>query len=129
VQAVAAKCHGKRTSGRDAKKNERFMGQVSCFVLPLFFPLSHARVYCDYRLDCDGSFTDSLFAPGRDYLLLYKPVIGLPVPLAIRPVIYFLFSSLVLGSFYQAIGATVLAVGHISISILEFRRIRGTRQC
>jgi hypothetical protein len=68
------------------------------------------------------------FVRGRDYLLLYKPMIGLPIPMAISPVIYFLFASLVLGSFYQAIGAAVLGVGHISISTCEYRRIRGGPQ-
>ena len=39
-----------------------------------------------------------------------------------KPVIYFLFASLVLGSVYQAIAAVVLGVGHITISIHEFHR-------
>jgi hypothetical protein len=63
------------------------------------------------------------FVQGRDYSLLYRPMLGLPVPLAISPVSYFLFASLVLGSVYQAIAAVVLGVGHISISIHESHRI------
>jgi len=63
------------------------------------------------------------FVQGRDYALLFKAMLGFPIPMAISPVIYFLFSSLVLRSFYQAIGAAVLGVGHISISIHESHRI------
>jgi hypothetical protein len=109
------------------------VGQVTCFLLPLFFPVSFtgsfviaAWIVMGVSLGFYYAGWIRFFVQGRDYLLLYKPMIGLLVPMAISPVSYFLVASLVLGSVYQAIAAIVLGVGHISISILEFRRIRGT---
>jgi hypothetical protein len=105
-------------------------GQVSCFILPLLFSLSFtgslviaAWIVMGVSLGFYYAGWIRFFVQGRDYSLLYRPMIGLPVPLAISPVIYFLFASLVLGSVYQAIAALVLGVGHISISIHESHRI------
>jgi hypothetical protein len=104
-------------------------GQVSCFILPLFFSLSFtgslviaAWIVMGVSLGFYYAGWTRFFVQGRDYALLFKPMVGLPVPMAISPVIYFLFASLVLGSFYQAIGAAVLGVGHISISVHESHR-------
>ena len=106
-------------------------GQVSCFVLPLFFPLSFTGslvisgwIVMGVSLGFYYGGWIRFFVHGRDYALLFSPILGLPVPMAIHPVIFFFFASLVLGSVYQAIGAALLGVGHISISILEFRRIK-----
>ena len=105
-------------------------GQVSCFILPLFFPLSFAGsivigawVVMGVTLGFYYAGWVRFFVQGRDYALLFKPMLGLPVPMAISPVIYFLFASLVLGSVFQTIAAAVLGVGHITISIHESRRI------
>jgi len=105
-------------------------GQDSCFILPLFFPLSFtgslviaAWIVMGVSLGFYYAGWVRFFVQGRDYSLLYRPMLGLPVPLAISPVSYFLFASLVLGSVYQAIAAVVLGVGHISISIHESHRI------
>ena len=110
-------------------------GQVSCFVLPLFFPLSFAGsivivswIVMGVSLGFYYAGWIRFFALGRDYALLFKPMLGLAVSMAISPIVYFLFASLVLGSIYQVIGAAVLGVGHISISVRESRRIRGTQE-
>jgi hypothetical protein len=63
------------------------------------------------------------FVEGRDSALLFEPMLGLPIPMAVCPVISFLIASVVLGSIYQAIAATVLAVGHITISADEYLRV------
>ena len=110
-------------------------GQVSCFILPRFFPLSFTGSLVITAWKVMGASLGfyyagwiRFFVQGRDYSLLYRPMIGLPVPMTISPVIYFLFASLVLGSVYQAIATVVLGVGHITISIHESHRIRGTPQ-
>jgi hypothetical protein len=106
-------------------------GQVSCFILPLFFPLSFtgslviaAWVVMGVTLGFYYAGWTRFFVQGRDYSFLFKPMLQVPVPMAISPVIYFLFASLVLGSIYQAVAAAVLGVGHISISMHEYRRIK-----
>ena len=128
-----ARRYGKSSDSLPLTITER-VGQVSCFVLPLFFPLSltgslviTAWIVMGVTLGFYYAGWIRFFALDRDYALLFKPMLGLPVPMAISPVIYFLFASLVLGSFYQAIGAAVLGVGHFSISVRESRRVRGAR--
>jgi len=105
-------------------------GQVSCFVLPLFFPLAFAGslviagwTVMSLSLGCYYAGWIRFFIQGRDYSLLFRPMLGLPVPMALSPVIYFLFASLVLGSIYQAIAAAILGAGHIGISMHESHRI------
>jgi hypothetical protein len=68
------------------------------------------------------------FSHGRDYTLLFKPMIGIPVPMAVSPVVLFLVSSLVLGSPWQAMAATVLGVGHITITAREHMRVAKVRE-
>jgi hypothetical protein len=43
--------------------------------------------------------------------------------MALSPVLYFLLSSVVLGSIWQAMGATILGVGHITVTMREYRRV------
>jgi hypothetical protein len=53
------------------------------------------------------------FAGPRDYAFLFKPMLGISVPMALSPVLYFLASSIVLGSIWQAVAATILGAGHV----------------
>jgi hypothetical protein len=107
------------------------VGQVGSFILPLFFPLSFsgglvttAWIVMGLALVfyCVGWMR--FFLRGRDYVLLFKSILGIPVPMAISPVILFLFSSFVLGSIFQAIAAAVLGIGHITISAREYHRLK-----
>jgi hypothetical protein len=50
-------------------------------------------------------------------------MIGIPIPMAISPVLLLLLSSVVLGSIWQALAAAVLGVGHITISARENFRV------
>ena len=63
------------------------------------------------------------FRQGRDYALLYMPMLNIPVPLAISPVIYFGAASLLLHSFILAIVAILLGVSHIYLSLQKARRL------
>ena len=61
-------------------------------------------------------------AGNRDSALLFRPALGVSAPMAIVPVLYFLLSSLVLGSVWQAIAASILGVGHVTTTVREARR-------
>ena len=105
------------------------VGQVSAFVLPLLFPLSFSGTSTLVAWLAMGMLLVSyyalwvrFFAGNRDYALLFRPALGVPAPMAIAPVLYFLLSPLVLGSVWQAIAASILGVGHITTSIREARR-------
>ena len=106
------------------------VGQVSAFVLPLLFPLSFSGAWTLVAWLAMGILLVSyyalwvrFFAGNRDYALLFRPALGAPAPMAIAPVLYFLLSSLVLGSVWQAIAASILGVGHVTTTIREARRL------
>ena len=111
------------------------VGQAGCLVLPLFFPLGFSRGYVFaawvvMALSLAFYYAGWLrfFIRGRDYALLFTPMSGIPIPMAISPVLYLLASSVPLGSIWQAVAATVLAVGHIPITAREFRRLSSSRE-
>jgi hypothetical protein len=53
---------------------------------------------------------------GHDYNWLWKPLLFIPIPLAIFPVCAFLFAALWGKSVWLGIAVVVLAIGHITIS-------------
>jgi len=106
------------------------VGQVSCFVLPLFFELTFtgslvvaAWLVTALSLGLYYAGWIRFFWNGRDYALLFAPMIGVPVPMAISPVALFLVSSLVLDSIWQAFAAILLGIGHITITVREHQRV------
>ena len=123
------KSYGKPESSLGLTIIER-AGQASSFFLPLFFPLSFEGTWVLAAWLVMGILLAiyyvgwvRFFVRNRDYRLLFSPILRLPVPMAASPVIYFLVASLVLGSVYQAIGAALLGIGHISVSAREYLRI------
>jgi hypothetical protein len=56
------------------------------------------------------------FMRGRSHALLFEPFLGLPLPLAISPIVYFLAASLLFGSWYLSLATMVLAAGHLWIT-------------
>jgi hypothetical protein len=104
-------------------------GQVSAFVIPFFYSL---RVKGSLEI---ASLAGMILAlsfyyinwgryvlQGRAFRLLFQPCLGIPVPLAISPVVYFLLASLLFHSWYLLAAAVVLGIGHIYVSSLEWRR-------
>jgi hypothetical protein len=63
------------------------------------------------------------FMHDREYMLLFSPLIGIPIPMAISPIIYFLCAAVILQSPYLLFADLSLAAGHILISIREYRRV------
>lgn len=61
------------------------------------------------------------FTRGRSYALLFEPLLGIPIPLAISPIVYLLAASALLGSWYLAVATMILGLGHLAISYREFR--------
>ena len=111
------------------------VGQVGCFILPLFFPLAFSGTLVRAAWIVMGAFLAfyyagwaRFFVGPRGYALLFKPMLGVPVPLALSPVFYFLLSSVVLGSLWQAIAAAILGVGHVTITLREYRRVDALNQ-
>ena len=63
------------------------------------------------------------FTRGRTPELLYMPLFGMPLPLAVSPVVYFLAASAPMRSVPLAVAAVVFGVAHVAISRFEFERI------
>jgi hypothetical protein len=54
-------------------------------------------------------------------VLLCKPLLGIPLPLSLSPVGYFLAASLALGSMPLAVAAVVFGAPHVAIGWSDYR--------
>ena len=105
------------------------LSRISVFAIP-FFCSEHlgGSIYQIAALVMMASLTiyyagwARYFAHSRQYPLLYEPLMGIPLPLAIAPVPYFLAGSILLRSIPLACVALVFGVAHICISEQEHRR-------
>lgn len=61
------------------------------------------------------------FKGGRDIALLGKPFLFVPMPLAVFPVLYFMFAAIWLGNIPAAVIMAIFGVAHITVSVQSFR--------
>ncbi|MGA3246563.1 MAG: hypothetical protein ABSE41_18240 [Bacteroidota bacterium] len=118
---------GSRTfSGTPIQIMER-IGQAGVFIIPFF-----------YKIELQGKIGLFAVAPitltiyyagwwryvrhGRAYKLLFSPLFGIPLPMAISPVVYFGAWSFLFNSWPLATATLILAIGHISVSNKERKR-------
>lgn len=95
------------------------VGQMCVFVLPLFWevkasektPFMLAGMLIFLLIYYVGWARH--FVNGRDYGLLFNKLLFFPLPLAISPILFFIFAALLLDSWPLMIGALILAIGHI----------------
>lgn len=104
------------------------IGQVGSFVIPFFYHLTLASVMDAVALAIMIGALALYYAgwirylaPGRIEELLYRSLLGIPLPMAVMPVIYFLSASVLLGSIWLMLAAVMLGVGHISVAWLHSR--------
>jgi hypothetical protein len=105
-----------------------WVGRIAALVIPFFYRIDvqgtrqvvalvvmalALLVYCAGWVRC--------FTRGRSYALLFEPLLGIPIPLAVSPIVYLLAASVLLGSWYLAVATMILGLGHLSISYREFR--------
>ncbi len=105
------------------------VGRIGVFIIPIF---SSIHIENSYEvISLIGMFLSlslyylgwiRYFRRGREFSLLFAPMIGIPVPLAINPVLYFLFASVVLHSAYLLICGVILAIGHIPGSLNSYKK-------
>jgi len=62
------------------------------------------------------------FRSDREYKRLLSPMLGIPVPMAVFPSLYFLLSSVVLHSVGLLLFAAMFAVGHVANSYTDYVR-------
>ncbi|WP_438350670.1 hypothetical protein ACP8HI_08520 [Paenibacillus sp. FA6] len=106
------------------------IGRLGVFVLPIFSSIHNDKQY--EVLSLLGMFIFLLlyyigwiryFRRDREYKLLFSPMIGIPVPLAITPILYFISASIVLHSSLLFLSSLILAIGHIPISLITYHQI------
>lgn len=103
------------------------IGRLGVFVLPIFSSIHHDKPH--EMISLIGMFIFLIlyyvgwiryFRGDGEYRLLFSPMIGIPVPLAITPILYFLCASIVLHSSLLFLSSLIFAIGHISNSLILY---------
>jgi hypothetical protein len=105
------------------------IGQIGVFAIPFFYQTYVETVNEMVSLAVMTIFLVTyyigwlrFFSKGRRYSLLYSPLMGLSLPLAISPVIYFSAASVFLNSWVLLTCAIVFGIGHIYVSWGEYQK-------
>ncbi len=101
-------------------------GRFGVCIIPLFYPVSVQGTLGFFCLGGMLTFLGLSYAGwgrfwrnGRSLVLLYWPLWGVTVPLAVAPALYFILSATLLGSMPMFLAALLFALGHVTIC---FRR-------
>lgn len=106
------------------------LGQASVLIIPFFYSI-HILTSIQIVGFCVSIIVTALYyvgwlrylLGGRHFSLLFAPMIGIPIPMAICPIVSFFASCMVLGSWPLFIGTLSLAVGHLYISYHTYLQI------
>lgn len=108
-----------------------WVGRIGVFVIPFFYRLEitstvqvAALAVMALALLVYYAGWVRYFSRNRQYALLFQPMFGLPVPLAVSPTVYFAAASVLFGSWYLALATAVLGVAHLTISLREARTLQ-----
>lgn len=109
------------------------VARISVFAVPLFYSVrppnlieGTASVVLLAALGVYYLCWFRYFTRGRCAWLLYQPLWGVPVPMAVTPVIYFAAASVVVHSTWLAAATLALSLSHIPLSRREARRLTST---
>ena len=61
------------------------------------------------------------FVGGRDVALLGKPFLFVPIPLAIFPVLYYLFAAVWMDNIPAVITMLIFGAAHVTVSVQSFQ--------
>lgn len=118
-----------RTTRNRLFTGAEFIGRMGVIIVPLFYSLHMqnglevlALIVMLLSLGIYYYGWGRYFRNGRPYRLLFTPLMGIPVPLALSPVLYFLSASVILHSGYLLIFSLILGAGHIPASLSDYRR-------
>jgi hypothetical protein len=106
------------------------IGQVSSFVIPFFYRLTLESVMDVVVSVIMFGVLVLYYAGWARYLVLgraeelfFRSMLGIPLPMAVLIVVYFLSASILLDSAWLALATMILGVGHVSVTWLHSRRI------
>jgi hypothetical protein len=111
------------------------LGQVGVLVIPCFYRLRFSGAVSvgslvAMALALVGYYLGWLryARGGQQYALLFEPMWGIPLPMAVLPVVYFVAASALLRSWYLALATIVFGVGHLVVSENELRKTTSRRR-
>lgn len=105
------------------------VGQIGCFIAPVVsgafvlgaqpVALAVAAAALALYYVCWARY----LLRGRRFELLFAPLIGLPLPMAVAPIVCFAATAMLLHSWLLATAVVVLAVGHLYMSRLSLMAV------
>lgn len=105
------------------------LGQIGSFILPFFYSFQVETVPDKMTLILFCLLMGFYYAGwlryvtrGRLFRLLFAPMAGIPVPMAVAPVLAILVAAANFYSWPLALAALILGAGHIPVSLLEWQR-------
>jgi hypothetical protein len=126
------------TDGRRQFKVQVFetierLGQIGSFVLPCFYSFRTLSVWDQISLGLFCVLMGFYYAgwvryvkEGRQFQWLFAPMLGIPLPMAIAPVLAVLVAAINFHSWPLALAALILGTGHIPVSQLEWMRCQSS---
>ncbi|MDP4093710.1 MAG: hypothetical protein Q8920_10155 [Bacillota bacterium] len=100
------------------------IGQVSLFILPLFWKIRTSDRKITYILIAMALLLLLYYAIWTRYLLnkcqfasMFQSLFYIPIPLALAPIVYFALAGILLESWPVIIAAVIFALGHIPESL------------
>ncbi|MEK4850419.1 hypothetical protein NST04_11305 [Paenibacillus sp. FSL H7-0756] len=106
-------------------------GQITCFMLPILFgrlisaqTLGVSAVLMALCLLVYYGGWVRYFRSGRAFTALFKPWLGIPVPMAVFPALYFLLLGVWLQSWLFIVPACLFAAGHLVNSWSVYGQLR-----
>lgn len=102
-------------------------GQAAIIILPIFYEISVNNFINKLSLFIMGlslliyyGCWMRFFIFKRNYSLLFKPLWIIPIPMAVFPILYIIFASVVLNSEWLLLATFILSIGHLPISYNEY---------
>jgi len=107
------------------------IGQIGCFTILViskdYFQISKINIWTVLMLVCMIVYYClwiRYVIKGQDSYLLCKPLLFIPIPLAVFPVCVFGFSALWRNSVWLGIATCILAIGHLTVSWISYKEAR-----
>ncbi|MBM4429932.1 MAG: hypothetical protein FJ026_06220 [Chloroflexi bacterium] len=103
-----------------------WVGRIATLVLPFFYSVqvhntrqAVAVAVMAVALSFYYAAWARYFSRGRSSGLLFESLLGVPVPLAVCPIVCFLAASVLFGSWCLALATVIFGVAHLWISLLD----------
>ena len=103
-----------------------WIGRIGIFVFPLFWEIrfnrNRAAIFALMGLMLGIYYIGWIrfFFYGREFGLLFEPLFGIPVPLAVSPVVFFFLMGITQNSWPVVVAAVIMAISHIPASLRTF---------